>query len=139
VTGALTTCTALSACSAVCQAEVVVSLMSQLPAVEVEDLPGLVKYLIGAAVSSNAEQVGHLGVLQANLWVMLSAGCRAVLNACCHTAMLILTQLFCFPRWWLLCAPTCTSSTQQTPAWQVSRAGLPQQYMTLCQRCCCLP
>lgn len=39
------------------QAEVVSSLMSQLPAVEVEDLPGLTKYLIGAAASSNAEQV----------------------------------------------------------------------------------
>lgn len=39
------------------QDEVVSSLLSQLPAVDVEDLPGLVKYIIGAAGSSNAEQV----------------------------------------------------------------------------------
>jgi hypothetical protein len=31
--------------------------MSQLPAVEVEDLPGLVKYIISTAGTANAEQV----------------------------------------------------------------------------------
>jgi hypothetical protein len=45
------------------QDEVVSSLMSQLPAVDVEDLPGLVKYIIGAAGSSNAEQV-HVRCLE---------------------------------------------------------------------------
>lgn len=91
----LVTCTAAGRVCllATCQAEVVVSLMSQLPAVEVEDLPGLVKYLIGAAVSSNAEQVQPWHV-QANLRLS-PAGCRAVSDACLPVTMLILTQLPC--------------------------------------------
>lgn len=56
------------------QDEVVSSLMSQLPAVDVEDLPGLVKYIIGAAGSSNTEQV--------------CAGCgqQSAVDCCKHTA-----------------------------------------------------
>lgn len=44
-------------CVTLQQDEVVASLLSQLSAVEVEDLPGLVKYVVGAARSNNAEQV----------------------------------------------------------------------------------
>lgn len=44
-------------CGAV-QDSVLKSLLGQLPAVEVEDLPGLVKYLLSSADKANAEQVG---------------------------------------------------------------------------------
>eukprot|EP00775_Hariotina_reticulata_P013726 gene13726-13848_t len=56
------------------QDEVLLSLLGQLPAVEVEDLPGLVRYLLTTAVKSNAEQV--LTAVRSNLHFVSTADPR---------------------------------------------------------------
>lgn len=48
-------------------------LLGQLPAVDVEDLPSLVKHLISSATKANAEQVRHYALLHSYARHHLSA------------------------------------------------------------------
>jgi len=50
----------VACCLPAAQDEVLRSLLSQLPAVEVEDLPGLVKYLVSSAGRTVVEEVRGL-------------------------------------------------------------------------------